>query len=677
MSSASTYPTRLGLALVMACSLSQSGCTTQGDGTVAPFGGDDDNTMGTPSTQSSPTPLDCEDLDLDGVCASQGDCNDADPSIYPGAVDICGDLVDTNCDSYDGCEVDDDGDGYNENQEDCDDFNPDINPAATEVCGNGLDEDCDDVADNGCATVDGDGDGYCAASSCTDGSLPDDCDDTDPRLFPTNVESFDGVDNNCDGVPETWITTLMPGQSDSIEGEAAEQRLGWSVAGIRPTDGRLTFNGDDIADLIVGMPGYGGQKRGGAAIFYGDTQWESGTFRMNQAGMILSEAVTTSEAGFVVAGTFDINYDNYLDIAIGAPYFDASGISTSAEDAGVAYSFYGGTEGHVSTTTDSANMFVSGYFDNVKIGHSIAGGDVTGDGIDDLIVGCPSESSWIFILPGFSLLEGKVEAPDLWKFYLDDGEYLGQSTAYVGNTNAFTGDTYGDFIMSGRFNAYDQGFIAWFPGSPELAEVTTVRSFEAAGAVILQGTPTNELAGWSLSGNGDVNGDGYPDFAGADGATYDRSDASAYLFLGGPQFLNGETLGSDPVPISTYANVLFYLGGSDACPCSISINGDMNADGYADILIGTSRSDTGFADAGRVYIIKGKSNLPSVIDLEDDADHILEGSIPGELIGHSVAWVGDLNADGLDDFAIGAPGADLNEAELDSGRVYILFGLEP
>jgi hypothetical protein len=97
-----------------------------------------------------------EDLDSDGVTKNEGDCNDNESAIHPGAKEICDDGIDQDCNGKDlACQtdpnnIDNDEDGFTENQNDCNDENPHINPGAEEVCDDGIDQNCNGENNEGC-----------------------------------------------------------------------------------------------------------------------------------------------------------------------------------------------------------------------------------------------------------------------------------------------------------------------------------------------------------------------------------------------------------------------------------------------------------------------------------------------------------------------------------------------
>jgi hypothetical protein len=151
------------------------------------------------------------DNDQDGSCLDF-DCNDNNPTIYPGAAEACGDNLDNDCDGLidEGCEgcVDGDQDGYCLGTTDCDDGNAQINPTAEDICGDGVDQDCDG-ADAVCSTAgDVDQDGYFSTV---------DCNDMNAAQYPGAPEGCgNGVDNDCDGL----IDEGCPGVTDPGNGEA-------------------------------------------------------------------------------------------------------------------------------------------------------------------------------------------------------------------------------------------------------------------------------------------------------------------------------------------------------------------------------------------------------------------------------------------------------------------------
>ena len=128
------------------------------------------------------------DADGDGHTSCGGDCDDADPTVYPGALEVC-DGLDNDCDgAVPVGEVDGDGDGVPGCGGDCDDADAAIHPGAPEIC-NGLDDDCDGIIP--VAEIDQDGDGVADCEG--------DCNDFDADTHPGAPELCDGADNDCDG----------------------------------------------------------------------------------------------------------------------------------------------------------------------------------------------------------------------------------------------------------------------------------------------------------------------------------------------------------------------------------------------------------------------------------------------------------------------------------------------
>lgn len=184
--SRSTRPARMGLMGLMGLMAASVGCVTdEGAAEVVPTGAVDGGT-------NERSPL----LDLDGdfYSPNDGDCDDEDDAVFPGAPEICEDGIDQDCDGLDlDCgEADQDQDGFSPNGGDCDDTTIALRPGALETCGDGIDQDCDG-RDLPCDEVDNDGDGF----SVADG----DCDDGQARIWPGAPELCEsGEDLDCDGI---------------------------------------------------------------------------------------------------------------------------------------------------------------------------------------------------------------------------------------------------------------------------------------------------------------------------------------------------------------------------------------------------------------------------------------------------------------------------------------------
>jgi hypothetical protein len=246
--------------------------------TVTCFVDDDGDGVGTSATVLETDDGVCDPVD--GQADLEGDCDDSDPDVYPGAPEAC-DGLDTDCDPASHEAIDGDSDGFTVCTGDCDDTDGDVSPDGIEVC-NGVDDDCDPSTDE---QLDTDGDGWVACggdcdetdadvhpgaeevcdgldTDC-DGDVPvteddededgspgcADCDDADPDNFPDNPEQCDGLDNDCDGdVGDEEIDDDGDGLAP-CEGDCNDFRADVNPAADEVCDGLDTdCNGDMPAD---------------------------------------------------------------------------------------------------------------------------------------------------------------------------------------------------------------------------------------------------------------------------------------------------------------------------------------------------------------------------------------------------------------------------------------------
>ena len=150
------------------------------------------------STYDTMVPPTADDKDGDGYTVAGGDCDDNDPTVNPGAKEICNGK-DTDCTGIPD-DIDMDGDGFSVCTDDCDDTDININPQAGRDCKNGKDNDCSGIID---AQEDGDGDGF---KGCAD------CDDYDKNVNSGSFElPADMIDNDCDG-----STDELPQACDTV-----------------------------------------------------------------------------------------------------------------------------------------------------------------------------------------------------------------------------------------------------------------------------------------------------------------------------------------------------------------------------------------------------------------------------------------------------------------------------
>ena len=524
-----------------------------------------------------------------------------------------------------------------------------------------------DTGDAPLCYQDSDGDGYGDGASDVDclssGAVDEagDCDDTDAAINPAAEELCDGLDNDCSGEvdgadavdAEAWYED---GDGDGFGGEDDV------VQSCDPIDGRQLDSSDcnDNNDTVypdapescydsIDSNCDGADNLTGCSLSLLD------------ADATLSGVNTLDLAGYSVAGAGDLNSDGFSDILVGARLEDSGG-----KDAGIAYVIYGPVE---DMSLADADVKLTGASAGDYAGIQVDGNeDVDGDGNLDVLVGALNLVNGSGgVSGGAYVVYGPVEDmsladADVVLLGEADGDDAGRAVAMAGDVD---GDGLSEILVGARNNSTSSTSA----GVAYLVSGGTPSGDLGTSGVMIQGAAQGDAAGYSLGPAGDIDGDGLADIlVGAYRADQKALNVGASYVLRGGGALSGLTTGAS-LSLTDADAVVFGESEKDQTGAALSTAGDVDGDGYEDLLLGSHYYDSKTAeDVGIAYLMLG--SLSGTVQVTD-AHASLVGDSAGDAAGRSVTSL-DFNADGRSDLLIGAKEVDAGAT--DAGAAYLFLG---
>lgn len=477
---------------------------------------------------------------------------------------------------------------------------------------------------------------------------------------------------------ETKISEISGGFGGTLD---ASDLFGRSVTAI----GDLDNNG--FMDLAVGASrdDDGGTDRGAVWILFMDHDTVADEQKISDTdGNFTGILDNDDRFGVKIAGIGDLDNDGVEDIAVSCELDDDGGTNR-----GAVWILFLNTDGTVSSYTkisDTQGSFGGTLDDNDNFGSSLAFlGDVDGDGVGDLAVGAWNDDDgntnrgavWILYLKTDGTVKGETKISDTQGNFpgtLDNDDLFGSSVTSIEDLD---GNGINDLAIGARADddgGTDRGafYVLFMADSCDTVciEVDAAQKISDTLGNFTDTLDNNDLFGASVANIGDLNGDGIDDLA--VGAEDDNAGANrgAVWIL----FMNSNGTVNSQVKISSgTGNFSGSLSDGDLFGSAVCGIGDLNNDGVPDIATGAVGDDQGGSNRGAIWILFMNANgtVNSHSQIASGTGGFSGSLANSDNFGKSIALLGDLDNDGVQDLAVGAYRSDVGGT--DRGAVWILF----